>query len=59
MAMKRAYSSPQAIEINVEAEKIIADSLKVFNKDDDKYIDTSGAGQLGKGYRNSWDDIWK
>lgn len=57
MAMKRAYSSPQAIEINVEAEKIIADSLTVFNND--KYIDTSQGGQLGKGYRNSWDDIWK
>ncbi len=55
MAMKRAYSSPQAIEINVEAEKIIADSLNVFNKD----MDTSQGGQLGKGHRNSWDDIWK
>ena len=56
MAMKRAYSSPQAIEINVEAEKIIADSLNIFNN---KEIDTSQGGQLGKGYRNSWDDIWK
>ena len=56
MAMKRAYSSPQTIEINVEAEKIIADSLNVFNKEN---LDTSQGGQLGKGYRNSWDDIWK
>ena len=55
MAMKRAYSSPQTIEINVEAEKIIADSLNVFNEN----IDTSKAGQLGKEHRNSWDDIWK
>ena len=54
--MKKTYVSPLAIEVNVEAEAMIAASLKM---DGNKTVDTSAPnGQLSGGSRGQWGNLW-
>ena len=54
--MKKTYVSPLAMEVNVEAEAMIAASLKM---DGNKTVDTSIAGgQLTGGSRGEWGNLW-
>ena len=53
--MKKNYTSPLAAEVNVEAESMLATSLKL---DGDKEVDTSAGGQLSGGRRGSWGNLW-
>ncbi|MBQ2126109.1 MAG: hypothetical protein II198_00450 [Bacteroidaceae bacterium] len=54
--MKKNYVSPLAIEVNVEAEAMIAASLKL---DSTNSVDTSVAGnQLSGGSRGEWGNLW-
>ena len=54
--MKKTYVSPLAMEVNVEAEAMIAASLKM---DSNKTVDTSTAGaQLTGGARGEWGNLW-
>ena len=54
--MKKTYVSPLAIEVNVEAEAMIAASLKM---DSNKTVDTSNGGQLSGGSRGQWGNLWQ
>ena len=54
--MKKSYVSPLMAEVNVEAESMLAASLKM---DNDKTVDTSNGGQLDGGRRGSWGDLWQ
>ena len=54
--MKKTYISPLAIEVNVEAEAMIAASLKM---DSNKTVDTSNGGQLSGGSRGQWGNLWQ
>ena len=53
--MKKTYNSPLAMEVNVEAEAMIAASLKM---DSNKTVDTSNGGQLTGGSRGQWGNLW-
>ena len=54
--MKKTYVSPLMVEVNVEAEQMLAASIGV----NDKEIDTSTPGaQLGGGRRGSWGNLWE
>ena len=53
--MKKTYVSPLMVEVNVEAETMLAASLKL---DNDKTVDTSNGGQLGKGNDREWGNLW-
>ena len=54
--MKKTYVSPLAMEVNVEAEAMIAASLKM---DGNKTVDTSAPGsQLTGGARGEWGNLW-
>ena len=54
--IKKTYVSPLAMEVNVEAEAMIAASLKM---DNNKTVDTSTAGgQLTGGSRGEWGNLW-
>ena len=54
--MKKTYVSPLMVEVNVEAETMLAASLKM---DNDKTVDTSKDGaQLGGGSRGEWGNLW-
>ena len=54
--MKKTYVSPLAMEVNVEAEAMIAASLKM---DSNKTVDTSApGGQLTGGARGEWGNLW-
>ena len=54
--MKKDYVSPLMIEVNVEAESMLAASLKM---DGNKTVDTSDEGaQLGGGSRGQWGNLW-
>ena len=53
--MKKAYISPLAMEVNVEAEAMIAASLRM---DSNKTVDTSSGGQLTGGSRGEWGNLW-
>ena len=53
--MKKNYVSPLATEVNVEAESMLAASLKM---DSDKTVDTSNGGQLGKENDRQWGNLW-
>ena len=52
--MKKAYVSPLMVEVNVEAESMLAASLNLS----DKEVDTSGGGQLAGGHRSEWGNLW-
>ena len=55
--MKKTYVSPLMVEVNVEAEAMLAASLKM---DNDKTVDTSADGaQLGGNHRGEWGNLWK
>ena len=53
--MKKTYISPLAMEVNVEAEPILAGSLRL---DNEKTVDTSNGGQLSGGHRGEWGNLW-
>jgi hypothetical protein len=52
--MKKTYVSPLMVEVNVEAESMLAVSLKMS----DKTVDTSDGGQLGKENDRQWGNLW-
>jgi hypothetical protein len=55
--MKKTYVSPLMSEVNVEAESMLAASLKM---DGDKTVDTSDpSAQLGGNHRGEWGNLWK
>ena len=53
--MKKTYVSPLMVEVNVEAEAMLAASLKM---DGNKTVDTSNGGQLTGGSRGQWGNLW-
>ena len=54
--MKKTYVSPLMTEVNVQAESMLAASLKM---DNDKTVDTSADGaQLGKENDRQWGNLW-
>ena len=53
--MKKNYISPLATEVNVEAEAMLAASVKL---DGNTSVDTSNGGQLGGGHRGQWGNLW-
>ena len=54
--MKKTYVSPLMAEVNVEAEQMLAASLKM---DNDKTVDTSNGGQLSGNHRGEWGNLWQ
>ena len=57
--MKKTYVSPLMVEVNVEAEQMLAASLGI-NSDENKSVDTSVSGnQLGGGHRGTWGNLWQ
>ena len=55
--MKKTYVSPLMTEVNVEAEQMLAVSVKM---DKEKTVDTSkDGGQLGGGHRGEWGNLWQ
>ena len=53
--MKKRYVSPLMVEVNVEAESMLAASIKM---DGNKTVDTSNGGQLSGGSRGEWGNLW-
>ena len=54
--MKKTYISPLATEVSVEAEPILAGSLRLDGKNS---VDTSEDGaQLSGGRRGEWGNLW-
>ena len=53
--MKKTYVSPLMVEVNVEAEQMLAASLKL---DGNKEVDTSAGGQLSGDRRGEWGNLW-
>ena len=54
--MKKTYVSPLMVEVNVEAESMLAASIKM---DGNKTVDTSAeGGQLSGGSRGEWGNLW-
>jgi hypothetical protein len=54
--MKKSYVSPLMVEVNVEAESMLAASLKI---DNEGTVDTSKDGnQLSGGSRGEWGNLW-
>ena len=55
--MKKNYVSPLMVEVNVEAESMLAASLQMNS---DKTVDTStSGGQLSGGSRGEWGNLWQ
>ncbi len=54
--MKKNYISPLMVEVNVEAEQMLAGSIQTFS---DKTIDTRNGGQLGGESRGEWGNLWQ
>ena len=54
--MKKTYVSPLMTEVNVEAEQMLAASLKM---DNEKTVDTSNGEQLSGGRRGEWGNLWQ
>ena len=54
--MKKNYVSPLMVEVNVEAESMLAASLQMNG---DKTVDTSAGGQLSGGSRGQWGNLWE
>ena len=53
--MKKNYVSPLMVEVNVEAESMLAASLQIK----DETLDTSTPGnQLSGGSRGEWGNLW-
>ena len=54
--MKKTYVSPLMVEVNVEAESMLAASLKL---DGGNTVDTLNPGnQLGGSSRGEWGNLW-
>ena len=54
--MKNNHVSPLMVEVNVEAESMLAASLKIGQGT----VDTSNEGaQLGNESRGEWGNLWK
>jgi hypothetical protein len=53
--MKKTYVSPLMVEVNVEAESMLAASLQIK----DETLDTSNGGQLSGGSRGTWGNLWE
>ena len=54
--MKKKYVSPLMVEVNVEAESMLAASLKIGQGT----VDTSNSSnQLGNESRGEWGNLWK
>ena len=53
--MKKNYIAPISVEVNVEAESMLAASLQMNNE---KTVDTSNGGQLSGGSRGEWGNLW-
>ena len=54
--MKKSYVSPLMVEVNVEAETMLAASLQINSG---KTVDTSAeGGQLSGGTRGEWGNVW-
>ncbi len=53
--MKKNYISPLMVEVNVEAEQMLAGSMRTS----DKTIDTKNGGQLGGESRGEWGNLWQ
>ena len=54
--MKKVYVLPLMVEVNVEAESMLAASLQINSG---KTVDTSSEGaQLSGGNRGQWGDLW-
>ena len=53
--MKKNYVSPLMVEVNVEAEAMLAASIKM---DNEKTVDTSNGGQLVGDRRGEWGNLW-
>ncbi len=55
--MKKTYISPLMLEVNVEAEQMLAVSLKMGGSD--QTVDTSAPGnQLGRENDRQWGNLW-
>ena len=54
--MKKTYVSPLMVEVNVEAESMLAASIKI---DSEKTVDTSNGGQLSGSSRGEWGNLWQ
>ena len=55
--MKKTYVSPLMVEVNVEAEQMLAASIGVNGE---KTVNTSDPGaQLGGGRRGTWGNLWE
>ena len=55
--MKKTYVSPLMVEVNVEAEQMLAASLKMGGSD--QTVDTSDpANQLGRENDRQWGNLW-
>ena len=54
--MKKTYVSPLMVEVNIEAENMLAASLKL---DNENKVDTSNGGQLSGGSRGTWGNLWQ
>ena len=55
--MKKTYISPLMVEVNVEAEQMLAASVKIGG--DDQKVDTSISGnQLGRENDRQWGNLW-
>ena len=55
--MKKTYISPLMVEVAVEAEQMLAASVKIG--DNEQTVDTSVSGnQLGGGHRGTWGNLW-
>ena len=53
--MKKTYVSPLMVEVNVEADQMLANSLRMS----DKTVDTSDPNnQLGKDNGRAWGNLW-
>ena len=54
--MKKNYIAPLLVEVNVEAESMLAASLQINSG---KTVDTSAeGGQLSGGSRGEWGNLW-
>ena len=54
--MKKTYVSPLMVEVNVEAESMLAASLQMHSN---KTVNTSDEGaQLGKENDRQWGNLW-
>ena len=54
--MKKTYVSPLMVDVNVEAESMLAASLKL---DNENTVDTSNGGQLSGDRRRTWGNLWE